>query len=141
MGEAIFTEDTLIFGPNLGTKSAICLGCGINVDGSAVCYDCGWPICNEYCDKLRLHKANECEVFRKCPNMLYQRFSSKTFKFHQYDCILPLRTLLLREKFPDKWKSIEELDYNLDVRRDTPIWQNEESFVIKFIRQKCKLKQ
>lgn len=141
MGEAIFTENVLIYGPNLDARSPMCLGCGVNVDCTNICYDCGWPVCSPHCDKLRIHKTNECEVFKKCPNMSFQRFSSKKFKLHQYDCILPLRMLFLKEKSPDKWSCVEQLKYDMEIRRDTPIWQNEDSFVVKFIRQKCKLKQ
>lgn len=140
-GEAVFTEDVLVFGPNQDIKHVICLGCGINVDSSITCEDCGWPICNVNCDKLSLHRVNECAVFKKCSNMSFQRFSPKKFKFHQYECILPLRALFLKERYPDKWKYFEELKHDIDIRRDTATWQHEDVFVVKFIRQKCKLKQ
>lgn len=141
MGEEIFFEEIICSGPPFEVKSAVCLGCGQNVDGSTICDECGWPICSLTCTKLALHKTNECEVFKKCPNMCFQRFTSKRMKFHQYDCVLPLRVLFLRERSPDKWKYIEELHIDMEVRRGNTVWKHEETFVVKFIRQKCRLKQ
>lgn len=73
--------------------------------------------------------------------MSFQRLTSKRNVFHQYDCILPLRMLLLIERSPEKWKYIQKLNSFLDIRRDDASWQSEQLYVVKYIRQKCKLKK
>lgn len=141
MGDEILTEDVLVFGPVSEPRTPLCLGCGVDVDTSIKCYDCGWPICNFDCDKLNYHKFNECEVFKKCSSMSFQRLSSKKGIFYQYDCVLPLRILLLSEKSPEKWKIIEKLNSFVDIRRENMIWRKEQTYIVKYIRQKCKLKR
>lgn len=134
-------ENAFVFGPISEPKSPLCLGCGVTVDCSIKCPDCGWPICELNCEKLEQHRGNECEIFKKSCNMSFQRLASKKNDFHQYDCILPLRLLLLIEKQPDQWKHIEGLNSFEDVRRDDASWAKERIYVVKYIRQKCKYKR
>lgn len=142
MGDEIFAEEALLIGPIAEPRSPICLGCGVVVSSASKCYDCGWPICDFNCDKLTHHKTNECEIFKKCSKMSFQQLTKKRGRiYHQYACILPMRMLFFSERSPEKWRYIETLNSYVDIRRDTIIWQKETTYVVKYIRERCKLKR
>jgi hypothetical protein len=110
-GEIIFKENPLISGP-FGNKP-ICLGfCEKSVTkNSPRCEKCGVPVCSKACADSKMHKTFECEVLKKSgwfktPAM--DIFLKYPDSFH--DMIFLLRIFLLREKDPDCWALIWNLE-------------------------------
>jgi hypothetical protein len=110
-GEIILKENPLIFGPD-GT-TPICLGCYEKsvTENSPRCEKCGFPVCSKACADSEMHKTMECEVlrqtgwFKTVPIDVFVKFPSKL-----YDMIWLLRIFLLREKDPERWTLIWNLE-------------------------------
>jgi hypothetical protein len=108
-GEIILKENSLIFGPQ-GSKT-ICLGCCLIVtENSPRCEKCGYPLCSKACANSEMHKTFECE-----PLMKSGWFKTVPYDFLKspevfYEMILLLRTFLLREKDPERWALIWNLE-------------------------------
>jgi hypothetical protein len=109
-GTIILKENPLIFGPQ-GSKP-ICLGCcQIVTEKSPRCEKCGFPLCSKACADSEMHKTFECE-----PLMMIGYFKTlpidNFFKAPEvyYKIIVLLRTFLLREKDPERWALIWNLE-------------------------------
>lgn len=95
------------------------------------CERCGWPICCE-CKQLKSPlKHPECDITVARAS----KFSLKNyFNPHPtYQCITPLRCLLLKELAPDKWEKLTQLESLSEERRGSMQWCNDREGVCKFI--------
>ncbi|XP_037084709.1 uncharacterized protein LOC119105345 [Pollicipes pollicipes] len=54
----------------------------------------------------------------------------------RYDCILPLRLLLLRDQ-PRIWDKLTRLETHVEQRRDTAIYRDNQCHVVDYLRQRC----
>eukprot|EP00096_Caligus_rogercresseyi_P012954 TRINITY_DN5617_c0_g1_i1.p1 TRINITY_DN5617_c0_g1~~TRINITY_DN5617_c0_g1_i1.p1 ORF type:complete len:550 (+),score=73.83 TRINITY_DN5617_c0_g1_i1:42-1652(+) len=94
-GELIFREAPIMIGPHHETRP-ICLACGSgHVNGDYVCPSCYLPLCSETCytSLESLHAKFECRVFSSRPKRIVKNFEEP---HPLYQCILPLRCLLLQ---------------------------------------------
>lgn len=80
----------------------LCLGCLVPVDCTVLCPVCSWPVCSADCASLQIHKTNECEVFAQS-GVKFQVPSDCTDINPQYECITPLRVLLAKKRYPERW--------------------------------------
>ncbi|XP_040579878.1 SET domain-containing protein SmydA-8 isoform X2 [Lepeophtheirus salmonis] len=132
-GELIFTESPLVIGPHHETKP-LCLTCGSSeVDGSYICPSCHLPLCNEDCyiSEDSLHRRFECRIFSTGKKPKVQNFKEPN---PVYQCILPLRCLLLQSSAP--WvKHI--LDVMVDHIEDKPKdihWKAYQKNIVEYLR-------
>lgn len=58
----------------------------------------------------------------------------------QYECITPLRMLLMKEKYPKRWEEeVQPMEAHVDCRQGLPEWTSEHVNVVEFLRRKCNL--
>lgn len=124
-GETVFREEAVAVGPLHETRP-VCLEClqpvgepnerprlisptPLKLSGpvdSAACAGCSLPLCNkDECSKHRnYHSHRECELLQKAsPFIDLLMMDPHPF----YQCIMPLRCLLLKETDPDKWAAVK----------------------------------
>lgn len=105
-----------------------------------MCSTCGWPVCNEACEKLPIHAENECKIFSGV-KIRFVPVKNLESNCPQYECITPLRVLLAKEKYPEKWESeVKVLESHAKERRNTEMWEVETINVVNFLQKVCKLK-
>lgn len=137
-GDLIITETPFAYGPK-SDSPPICLGCLSGVDGSVMCTACGWPVCNEECEKASVHADYECVVFSSV-GIKFTPVDDFSVSCSQYECIMPLRVLLQKEKRPDEWESdIKHMECHEEKRRNTDVWRVEQINVVEFLHKVCKL--
>ena len=103
-GDLVLVERPLTVG-NLHETPPICLVCWQLVDGSFHCEKCDLPMCGSQCSLDPQHADFECLTFsneQKSPVIQSDKGQSHPF----YECITPLRCLLLKQKSPQKWAAI-----------------------------------
>nr|CAI5861452.1 unnamed protein product [Callosobruchus analis] len=123
----------------LSDSPCLCLGCYNPVDCTKLCSKCGWPVCSDECEKLPCHKDFECEVFAKA-NVKFQPVEDPTEVCLQYECITPLRVLIMKEKDPKRWEAeIQPMEAHNDIRKTKPIWEFNQHNVVDYLRGPCKL--
>ncbi|XP_055593100.1 SET domain-containing protein SmydA-8 [Uranotaenia lowii] len=143
-GEILLEELPFVIGPKVESPP-VCLECCCPVDGSSSgpkCSACGWPLCEECVAndaKITFHKK-ECAVFVKS-KAKFNNVDDSTASCLQLDCITPLRMLLEKEAHPDRWEmEIAPMEYHNDARKDTAIWQADQTNVVGYLRGPCGLK-
>nr|CAD7455694.1 unnamed protein product [Timema tahoe] len=126
-------------GPGLGPKTAtfpLCLGCHrrlpSNLEGYHVCSGCNWPLCGPQCEGLAPHQ-DECRLMRESGHRADIPFESPQKKEAVYCNITPLRCLLLREKHPDKFATLLNLQSHLEDLRDTSLYNLFKTTMIGFL--------
>lgn len=135
-GDLIFTEKPFAYGPKTDS-SPLCLGCYNPVDKN-LCSKCGWPICCTECENIPSHKDYECQVFSNA-RVKFQSVDDPSAICLQYECITPLRVLLAKEKYPERWeKEIIPMEAHLKERRDKPIWKFNQVNIVEYLRGPCK---
>ena len=133
-GQLLLRELPLAAGPQLEVEPQ-CLGCGALLPGRAVaCPRCRWPMCDDKCAASAAHAA-ECAVLARDSG---DRPVPGTEPSTRYDCILPLRLLLLRQQ-PRLWEKIERLESHLEQRRDTAIYRDNQQHVVDYLRGRCRV--
>lgn len=104
-----------------------------------MCSICGWPVCNETCEKEPIHADNECKVFSSV-GIKFTPVEDVYSSCHQYECITPLRVLLAKERDPDRWEAeVETMEAHTDKRKETEVWKVEQVNVVEFLHKVCKL--
>ncbi|CAH0392289.1 unnamed protein product [Bemisia tabaci] len=137
--DVILTEEAFVVGPK-ATTVPVCLGCFVPVDCSYLCSKCTWPVCNPECESSPYH-APECQVF-SAANAKYQ-VPADLFEYSpQLDCVTPLRLLLASESNSKRWnEEVKDMEAHIEARKKTPYWENEQTNVVKFLRERCKLER
>ncbi|TRY75019.1 hypothetical protein TCAL_07034 [Tigriopus californicus] len=136
--ELILYDRTMAFGPKMGS-APVCLHCMKpiqNVDH--LCSTCAWPFCSDKCSQSQTHRM-ECSILAR--NKMKLDFSDFENPHDHYRCIAPLRFLLLRESEPNFYQRFQYLmDHNKERRLDLDTWQTYQTYVNKFLRENCQLK-
>jgi len=125
-GEVILQEAPLVVGPSQMTVP-VCLSCYTPVDGSYKCPNSGWPLCGPACNKLVV----------KNPEVVVPAQTEATFEIDEffepcylYECITPLRALMLQKSNPKKWKALMKMESHLEERRGTAAWEKVQETVV-----------
>ena len=125
-GETIFGDRPLAIGPKIFT-SPVCLGCYKRVNGSYFCSRCRWPLCDEECEKsAEAHRNAECKVFAECGQDFHIKNYASSSSNPMYECILPLRCLLLEESDPEGFQKLLTLESHQELRKSTEIYKAEQ---------------
>ncbi|XP_046688196.1 SET domain-containing protein SmydA-8-like [Homalodisca vitripennis] len=126
-GEVLYEEAPTVVGPKVVEPSPVCLGC-LRPPGAARCESCGWPVCSPACPGLRdphCH-AIECKILSLSP--------IKDIKDCRYECILPLRSLLMQKRNPRKWKVIMSMETHIDKRGpSTEVYKELDENVVSYL--------
>lgn len=132
-GEVLLKESPLIRGPSQIT-CPVCICClqgleetDLTID--QVCGQCGWPICLE-CNNDKRIQHDECEIIAaRGPKCSLQYFDPHP----TYQCLIVLRCLLLKERSPDKWNKLIQLESHCEQRRGSLQWCNDREGIARFI--------
>jgi len=132
-GELIFQEPPLVIGPKAVTYP-VCLGCHKQIsDVFRNCDGCGYPLCSVHCQVSDAH-FDECQV------MMKRKYAPKVqhgvLNYKNYCHIVPMRIILLKEKQPDKYKKIQDLESHLQERLKSPLYQVFKQNVSAFLRER-----
>ncbi|XP_037084707.1 SET domain-containing protein SmydA-8-like [Pollicipes pollicipes] len=131
-GQLLLNEAPLASGPQLEAEPQ-CLSCGRLLEArAAACARCRWPMCGESCAASAAHAA-ECAVLARDAG---DRPKAGSKPSARYDCILPLRLLLLRDQ-PRIWDKLTRLETHVEQRRDTAIYRDNQCHVVDYLRQRC----
>lgn len=92
--------------------------------------------CSLIYKKLQMpdHSEYECKIFAESP-------VSPVVTPSEYEKIKTLRLLLLKEKYPEKWKLILDLESRESMRRQNFYAVTSDIALYKFIKQECHLTQ
>ncbi|XP_055625578.1 SET domain-containing protein SmydA-8 isoform X2 [Toxorhynchites rutilus septentrionalis] len=138
--EVVLKEVPLVHGPAQITRP-VCVGClmGLVEKQFLECERCGWPVCKRECQNHPDHQA-ECKfTIARGSKMSLQHF----YVPHPvYQCLIPLRCLLLAERNPAKWQALIKLESHEEHRRGSEQWRNDREGVAKLIPRffKCENK-
>lgn len=142
-GVLLLEEFPFVVGPKLGSK-CVCLECYCFVDGTVGgnrCHNCSWPICAD-CTKLNDFKIHniECEIFKRNKCKFYNLLDSNSVCI-QLDCITPLRVLISKERYPERWiKELEPMEDHINDRQGTESWNADAHNIVTYLLGPCKLK-
>eukprot|EP00095_Tigriopus_kingsejongensis_P005974 maker-scaffold48_size466083-snap-gene-1.25 protein:Tk05974 transcript:maker-scaffold48_size466083-snap-gene-1.25-mRNA-1 annotation:"protein isoform a-like" len=119
IGTILFKEAPLAVGPFKDRSlTVLCLGCYLPLRNQKFrCSKCHIPLCSKACETRSEH-ARECNHFRTKPDLI-----SQTEPFSNWDCIFPLRILLLKDQYPDKYQLIQDLVTNRRLKESSPDWK------------------
>ncbi len=85
------------------------------------CPECAWPVCEEMCAYGGEHADNECHVFSAMKAKV--EISDFNVIDKRYWSLAVLRTLLLKEKDPEKFRLVQRMmDHNEDHAKDEDTW-------------------
>ncbi|XP_059097587.1 SET domain-containing protein SmydA-8-like isoform X2 [Tigriopus californicus] len=130
-GDAIFKEAPLVLGPVAQTLP-VCLACYELVDGTYKCKKSGWPLCGPQCEAKVAHNP---EVV--IPSQTEGLFEIESYEepCYLYECVTPLRALLLQKTAPKRFKKIMSLESHLESRKGTEAWQTCQDRVIDVMKK------
>ncbi|XP_031638498.1 SET and MYND domain-containing protein DDB_G0273589 [Contarinia nasturtii] len=160
-GEIILCEKPLVYGPKI-ISAPICLGCNKYVKSQEIqinqisipgnrgrnqkpkvkternfykCSTCKWPMCNEECEKSKVHLA-ECQLMaeKKFQCSIDYNAQDENRKESAYCAILPLRCLLQKKNNDKEFAKFYELEDHLKERIKTPIYSVLKSNLITFFK-------
>ncbi len=103
-GELVFVESPLLVGPMHDTRP-VCLSCFRPADGSFSCPRCSLPMCGARCAGDEAHAGAECAVLAGARVAVGDFDSGASHPVYQ--CVTPLRCLVLRERRPDGWRAMQ----------------------------------
>ncbi|XP_050092198.1 SET domain-containing protein SmydA-8-like [Anopheles aquasalis] len=131
VGEVVIKEPPLVHGPAQIT-GPVCVGClqGLQENKYLECEQCGWPVCKRSCQDNPAHRA-ECKLtIGRGSKIAIQHFY---VPHPMYQCLMPLRCLLLAESDPAKWELLQQLESHEEERRGSELWRNDREGVAKLI--------
>ncbi|XP_075212902.1 SET domain-containing protein SmydA-8-like isoform X2 [Lycorma delicatula] len=137
-GETFLEELPIAVGPK-SCSPLLCLGCYTYVDGSILCSQCRWPICSSECGLNPLHAEAECKVFSSA-KVTFQLQEDPSAPSPQFECITPLRVLLVKESDPERWeREVGPMESHCKERKAEQEWNTEQVNIVDFLLKKCKL--
>lgn len=134
-GDIIIQDHVLTIGPAVDS-GMVCLGCYTPISTrSPKCLGCGWPLCSAKCPGYREkfgHSRTECSLLReKRVADVLERCPGKAEMKQIYECILPLRCLLLRDTDPKRWSILMGMESHNTVRRKLPtLWNRNQEVIV-----------
>lgn len=118
----------------MGPKFAagqVCLACYNGVDGRTKCSRCGWPMCGrEECTRNDSDHAAECGLIVSGGRPIVG-----SIPVQAYQSIMVLRCLALRDKHPDRWAELLQLESHAHERRQRGMEDADRATVVRFIRE------
>ncbi|XP_071538278.1 SET domain-containing protein SmydA-8-like isoform X2 [Panulirus ornatus] len=133
-GEVILKESPAVVGPKL-RSSPVCLGCHKVISGSFTCSKCHYPLCAPSCEISKYHKV-ECRVLAGAAGKI--KIDNFEASHPAYECVTPLRCLLLKEEDPKKWEAINQLqDHAKNIKNsemDDVIQRNTVDFLKNYMK-------
>lgn len=123
--EVILKEGYVVRGPSQNTQP-VCLGCLNAVDEAAHvdCERCGWPLCSPTCQHIAEH-SSECNLLHSAGNTVSINYFNGSEPHPMYQCVSPIRSLLLKDVAPKKWQQLNELESHQNLRRGSAQWKND----------------
>ena len=165
-GETVMEDTPLTFGPlsSSGGKttddtfyplpmtylsspvSPMCVGCYRRlpdpVTSAPRCEACGWPVCRPECALQPAHRDAECALFsERGLRPPVDTFATGGGPELAYQCVSPIRALLLRAADPDKFARVWGLMSHNQARRRQQYWVERHAAVIRYIRTTLGLTQ
>jgi len=137
-GEVIIFEEPLVIGPKQATYP-VCLSCYRRVDGSYLCTDCGWPLCDQQCQTDNCDHRAECQ-FLAAQHVSVQ-INTQEEDCRVYDCVAPLRTLLAMSELSERRDLLSSMETHHSHRRDIGIWDVDHVAVVDVIRHDWDLQE
>jgi len=130
-GEVLWTEAPLVVSP-VAITPPVCLDCYAPVNGSYLCRKSGWPVCAPKCEKKIEHNP---EVV--IPHQTEGRFEIESYQDHCYiyECVGPLRVLLMQKTSPKKYKKIMTLESHNKLRKGTEAYAKAQENVIDVMKK------
>ncbi|XP_061718854.1 uncharacterized protein LOC133526315 isoform X2 [Cydia pomonella] len=123
-GEMILKEKPALIGPKMSSP-AHCLACGRKLEPMKIgdkldfykCSSCLWPMCNQKCEKAKVHKA-ECKIMTEKKYKCTIKYEQPDKSEAAYCVIAPMRVLLMKQSNPQQFENIINLESHLDERID-----------------------
>ncbi|ODM95595.1 hypothetical protein Ocin01_11083 [Orchesella cincta] len=132
----LISEKPIVYGPTddkeltTDTVFIFCLACckqifpsegdsdeanrGTNENNIYNCSRCGWPVCDNLCERTPIHSENECKIF----SHLHIPYPPP-HKWLMYKSVILLRLLLLIKREPALWQDfLEKLEHHTDTRKN-----------------------
>ncbi|XP_065357523.1 SET domain-containing protein SmydA-8 isoform X2 [Calliphora vicina] len=142
-GDVVVDELPFAWGPKQNS-GIVCLGCyrdlHFDEDGDSMdrCAKCDWPLCGECEDSL--DHQGECKIFSQS-NVRFAGNVGEDGICTQLDCITPLRVLLAKEIYPERWeREVATMEYHDKERRENfDIWHADLVNIAQYLRGPCKL--
>ena len=134
-GETVMEDLPLTYGPMTSVQvEPLCLGCYtcLTRAGPHVTCVCGWPMCSDTCGQQPLHRDLECQLF--CDRNIKIDLDNPD-NLIAYNCISPIRALLLRKRDPERFSMIWGLMSHNEARRKEDYWIKKHQPIVKFIRE------
>ncbi|XP_023328599.1 protein msta isoform X2 [Eurytemora carolleeae] len=129
--ELIMWDGAAAMGPRMG-GAPVCLQCLKPAKSDVRCGDCGWPVCGEECQKGHAHQI-ECPVLAKSKEKVV--FENLSEVQDIYRSIVPLRLLMVKNKFPEVWERMSYLmDHNENRMKDAEMWGKYQTSVNQFLK-------
>jgi hypothetical protein len=121
----------LVVGP-VAVTPPVCLQCYAPANGSYLCRKSGWPVCGPKCEKKIEHNP---EVV--IPHQTEGRFEIEDYQSHCYiyECVSPLRVLLMQKTAPKKYKKIMALESHIKLRKGTEAYAKAQENVIDVMKK------
>ena len=135
-GELIFTEECFAQGPNHTLTGNNCLECLKEVKDGNTCTSCGWPVCNETCQRGPNHSI-ECGVLTANKDKIDT--AAMRERNALYWPISALRVLLKCKKNPRSWSIIKRMLGHREAQRRRETWPLYHQHLVKMIREGCGL--
>lgn len=137
-GAAVLSELPFALGPKVDATLQ-CLGCYLPADGDCLCTRCGWPVCGAECEVRPAHRDFECPLFEAAGARLVP-VADPEDTCPQFECILPLRVLITKERNPTRWQQeVSVMEHHNDKRRETQVWEANHVNTVVFLRDRCQL--
>lgn len=99
------------------------------------CRKCNWPLCAPSCSGLYVqsgHEKAECDFLTA---ILFDEELQRD-KTNLYNCIVPLRCLLLGKKSESEWKLLKEMEsHDVARRKISDVWELNENTVVKKLQK------
>ncbi|XP_061718853.1 SET domain-containing protein SmydA-8 isoform X1 [Cydia pomonella] len=142
-GEMILKEKPALIGPKMSSP-AHCLACGRKLEPMKIgdkldfykCSSCLWPMCNQKCEKAKVHKA-ECKIMTEKKYKCTIKYEQPDKSEAAYCVIAPMRVLLMKQSNPQQFENIINLESHLDERIGTPLYSilkaNLSTFIIQVL--------
>lgn len=88
-----------------------------------------------------IHAENECVVFQRATHPVGSKISNFDSICPAYECITPLRCLLLRQRDPSKWEKLTSMEHHNELRKTVPgLWNRNQVNVVKLLLEWYKMK-
>lgn len=108
------------------------------------CKGCGWSMCGLGCTKWNSrfgHCIEECVLLKKSKSGDLLLKANKSNRMHMYEALMPLRCLLLRQRNPEIWAKLLDMENHNEVRKKIkPLWASNQINIVDRIRNHWSIK-